>query len=101
MNKMTKTRKFAVTLVDVGVTGMELRLNLAQCQKLAEIRDRTIVALNMPGKASSYETKELMRVILMELSPFLELFKDFPTPSGVDLWVNEEVNLLDDLQDEE
>ena len=98
---MNKTRKFANTTVAIGVTGMELNLNLAQCQKLSEIRDRTIVALNMPEKKSSYETKELMRVILMELTPFLELFKDFPTPSGIDLWVNEEVNLLDDLQDEE
>jgi len=98
---MTKTRKFATQTVAIGVTGMELSLNLAQCQKLSEIRDRTIVALNMPEKKSSYETKELMRNVLMELTPFLELFKDFPTPLNSNLWVNEEVNLLDDLQDEE
>lgn len=98
---MNKTRKFATQTVAIGVTGMELSLNLAQCQKLSEIRDRTIVALNMPGKVSSYETKELMRNILMELTLFLELFKDFPTPLNSNLWVNEEENIPDNLQDGE
>ena len=80
---MAQSRKFAKTRTGHGVTGMELNLNLTQCE-----------VLNLHGeeikKALADDNKELLVQTATALLPFLELFDQFQNRHDPNLWVNED-----------
>ena len=77
-----KSGKFAKVREGYGVVGMDINLNLAQCQALNfhlnEIKH--MIEVSEDGKIPSGAVEPLL--------PFLELFKDIQNPMDPNLWDN-------------
>ena len=84
MDNMKKvTPIFAIKQYGKGVIGMNLNLNLAQCEVLSNVHH----SLNSPHGLTENEATD----ILYSLAPFFKLFSDFPSKNDPNLWKNGEV----------
>lgn len=89
---MAKTTKFAHIQTGMGVTGMELKLNLQQCQVLNMSRESLEKANTLLDSNSVEEIangREMLKQTVQSLMPFLNLFNEFQHLNDPNMWVNE------------
>ena len=77
-----KKGKFAKVREGFGVVGMELNLNLTQCQAL------NFSLIEIKFMIENSEDGKIQIGAIQPLLPFLELFKDINNPMDPNLWDN-------------
>lgn len=71
----------------IGVTGLILTLNLAQCQKLKDLYSHARQILNTPENMLHAEVVlQEIKDYIVELIPLLENFEIFDSPNDIDLF---------------
>jgi len=81
----TVSTQFAKPREGFGIQGMDLKLNIVQCQVLNFHWNQ------IKGFMEENPVNEIPKEIIEPLMPFLALFKDFQNTHDPNLWVNEEI----------